>query len=78
MSMSLTPELEGLITYLNACGGHDRFESFDAAGEPDPVAARDVAERLRAKLGNSLDVVASVHQSGGRVTVTLLVEPAPV
>jgi hypothetical protein len=78
MPMSVSPELEGLITYLNACGGADRFESFDANGDPDPVAARATAERMRALLGANLDVIASVEQSANRVIVTLLVEPAAV
>ena len=73
-----SPQLEGLITYLNACGGTDRFESFDTNGDPDPVAARATAERMRALLGVNLDIIASVGQSANRVTVTLLVEPATV
>jgi hypothetical protein len=78
MPLSVSPEIERLIAYLNACGGVDRFESYDANGEPDPVAARSIAERLRAQLGANLDVIASVQQSANRVTVTLLVEPAAV
>ncbi|HEX3135743.1 MAG TPA: hypothetical protein VHX44_19430 [Planctomycetota bacterium] len=76
--MSASPELERLIAYLNACGGMDRFESYDSNGQPDPVAARVTAERLRAQLGVNLDVIASVEQSANRVTVTLLVEHAAV
>jgi hypothetical protein len=78
MTVTVSPELEKLVAYLATCGGQDRYERFDSAGEPDPLAARAVAERFRAQLGTSLDVVASVHQSGNRVTVTLLVEPAHV
>lgn len=78
MPLSVSPEVERLIAYLSACGGMDRFESYDAHGEPDPVAARATAERLRAQLGANLDVIASVEQSANRVTVTLLVEPATV
>lgn len=78
MHMSASPELERLIAYLNACGGTDRFESYDTNGQPDPVAARVTAERLRAQLGVNLDVIASVEQSANRVTVTLLVEHATV
>jgi hypothetical protein len=76
--MTVSPELEALVGYLNSCGGCDRFELYDPSGEPDPVAARALAEKLRAKLGANLDVVASVTQSGNRVTVTLLVEAATV
>jgi hypothetical protein len=78
MHMSASPELERLIAYLNACGGMDRFESYDTNGQPDPAAARVTAERLRAQLGVNLDVIASVEQSANRVTVTLLVEHAAV
>lgn len=78
MTVTVSPELEKLVAYLAVCGGQDRYELFDATGEPDPLAARVVAERFRAQLGTNLDVVASVHQSGCRVTVTLLVEPAHV
>jgi hypothetical protein len=78
MHLSASPELERLIAYLNACGGMDRFESYDSNGQPDPVAARVTAERLRAQLGVNLDVIASVEQSANRVTVTLLVEHAAV
>ncbi len=78
MHLSVSPEIERLIAYLNACGGMDRFESFDAQGDPDPIAARATAERLRAQLGVNLDVIASVEQSANRVTVTLLVEHATV
>ena len=78
MPMSVSPEIERLIAYLNTCGGMDRFESYDSAGQPDPVAARATAERLRAQLGANLDVIASVEQSANRVIVTLLVEPATV
>jgi hypothetical protein len=78
MPLSVSRELEGLISYLNTCGGTDRFESFDSNGEPDPVAARATAERMRSLLGANLDVIASVEQSANRVIVTLLVEPATV
>lgn len=74
----VSPQLEGLVNYLTACGGTDRFNHFDSNGEPDPVAARAAAERFREQLGANLDVIASVEQSANRVTVTLLVEPAPV
>ena len=78
MPAAVSPELEALIGYLTSCGGIDRFELYDAAGEPDPAAARQVAERFRAKLGTNLDVIASVAQTANRVVVTLLVEPAAV
>jgi hypothetical protein len=76
--MIVSPELEALVCYLNSCGGSDRYESYDATGQPDPSKARAVAERLRAQLGSHIDVIASVNQSGNRVTITLLAEPAAV
>jgi hypothetical protein len=76
MNSTISPALEALIGYLDACGGQDRFELYDAAGEPDPIAARGVAEGLRKTLGSNLDVLASVAQTGNRVLVTRLGEPA--
>jgi hypothetical protein len=78
MPLTVSREIERLIAYLSTCGGTDRFESYDDHGEPDPMAARATAERLRAQLGPNLDVIASVEQSANRVTVTLLVVPATV
>jgi hypothetical protein len=78
MPHTVSREIERLIAYLNSCGGMDRFESYDHHGEPDPIAARATAERLRAQLGSNLDVIASVEQSANRVIITLLGEPAAV
>jgi len=72
MTATLTKELEALAGYLASCGGVDRHELYDQHGDPDPIQARAVAEGLRAQLGAHLDVLASVSQSGNRVTVTLL------
>ncbi len=31
--MTVSPALEALVSYLNSCGGSDRFELYDASGE---------------------------------------------
>jgi hypothetical protein len=72
------PTADGLISYLNACGGSDTFQRWDANGQPDLAAARRLAEDLRAMLGERLGVVASVDQSFNRVTLSLVLEPAKV
>ncbi len=78
MTTSVPVSLERLLAYLAGCGGSDHFFFHDDHGEPDPIAARDFAERLRSQRGDHLDVIAAVGQSANRVTVTLLVEPASV
>jgi hypothetical protein len=72
MPATVTPAIEALVGYLHSCGGADRYEFFDTANEPDPVAARACAERLRSSLGSHLGTVARVEQSGNRVTMTLI------
>jgi hypothetical protein len=78
MSSSSPRSLDPLVAYLSACGGCDRFEFHDASGDPDPVAARAFAESLRAKLGASLGVLASVEQVANRITVCVVPETAAV
>jgi len=68
--------VESLLAYLTTCGGSDTFTMWDAAGQPDLDGARRYAERLRALLGDRLDVVATVEQSFNRVTLSLLLETA--
>ena len=72
MTTTVSPSIEALVSYLQNCGGVDRYEYFDTANEPDPVAARACAERLRSRLGSHLGSVARVEQSGSRVTMTLV------
>jgi hypothetical protein len=68
-----------LVRYLTHCGGSERCECWDAAGAPDPSAARALAEELRARLGDLLDQAASVEQVGNRVTLRIVRrEPAVV
>ena len=78
MDQRAFPTADGLISYLNACGGSDTFQRWDANGQPDLAAARRFAEDLRAMLGDRLGVVASVDQSFNRVTLSLVLEPAKV
>lgn len=72
MTATLTPALESMVGYLHSCGGVDRYEFYDSANEPDPVAARACAERLRGRLGSALGVIARVEQTGNRVSLTLV------
>jgi hypothetical protein len=76
--MSSSTPLDPLVGYLTTCGGCDRFEFHDSQGGPDPSAARDFAEKLRAKLGDSVGISFSVEQVANRVTVCVLTEPAAV
>ncbi len=68
--------VDGLIGYLNTCGGSDSFQLWDAKGQPDLDSARRAAERLRTLLGDRLGVVACVEQSFNRVTLSLVLETA--
>ena len=70
--------VESLVGYLNACGGSDSYQLWDAHGQPDLEAARRLAEDLRLMLGDRLGVLASVDQSFNRVTLSLVLEPAKV
>jgi hypothetical protein len=76
--MKATAPLDALIGYLAACGGCDRFEFHDTQGAPDPSAARGFAEKLRAKLGDSVGISFTVEQVANRVTVCVLTEHAEV
>lgn len=68
----LSPATVSLSGYLRSIGGCDEHVCVDAAGEPDPLAARRLAEILRARHAADLDVILSVVQSAHRVRVTLL------
>lgn len=65
----ITPAGEALLRYLVACGGTDRIECWNAAGNPDSGQARVLAEDLRARLGGLLDEAVVVEQSGGAVSI---------
>ncbi len=69
---------ESLIRYLNGCGGRDSYQLWTPDGRPDVDAARALAERLRALLGEQLGVVASVEQSVNRVVLSLILETARI
>jgi hypothetical protein len=69
--------VDGLLAYLAACGGSDVYRLWDSHGIADVPAARALAEKLRATLGDQLGVIASVEQSFNKVTLTAL-EPARV
>lgn len=62
----------GFIRYLAAIGGMDRHECFDDAGEPDPIAARALAQGLRVRAGSELGGRIVVEQVANRVTVQLV------
>lgn len=68
------PLIEDLVGYLTACGGKDTFVLWDAAGQPDVLAARRLAEALRARGEQGV----SIEQSFNRVIVHLALETARV
>lgn len=69
MTATVLPATDRLLGYLAACGGSDRFEFHDGFGEPDPIAARSFAERLRDQLSEHAGV--AVRQTAHHVVVTL-------
>lgn len=71
---TLPPATARLVEYLRTIGGSDCHEFVDGKGEPDPLAARRLAETLRARHAADLDVAVSVVQSANRVTVALIDE----
>lgn len=71
-AVTLPETLERLVGYLTACGGSDRFEFHDHAGEPDPLRARDFAEELRAQFAASLGHDLEVSQNAHRVLVRII------
>lgn len=69
MNATAMPATERLLGYLATCGGSDRFEFHDGFGEPDPLAARAFAERLRDQLADHPGV--AVRQTAHHVVVSL-------
>lgn len=72
---TITPATARLVEYLRSIGGCDVHELVDGKGEPDPLAARRLAEALRGRHAAELGQLLTVAQSANRVTVTLLDEP---
>ena len=69
---TISPVTAQLIDYLKSIGGVDTHEFTDAKGEPDPLAARRLAETLRARHAADLGLAISVTQSANRVVVRLV------
>lgn len=69
---TLAPVTAHLVDYLKSIGGEDVHEFVDAKGEPDPLAARRLAETLRARHAADLGLAVSVRQSANRVYVALV------
>lgn len=74
MTTTLTPATASLIEYLRSIGGTDVHVCCDAKGEPDPLAARQVAESLRERHGAEIGLCVNVVQHANRVIVTLIDE----
>jgi len=74
---TLSPVTAHLVDYLKSIGGVDTHEFVDEKGEPDPLAARRLAEALRARHAADIGHAISVAQSANRVVVTLI-DDAPV
>jgi hypothetical protein len=72
MTTTLAPVTARLIEYLTSIGGVDVHECVDDKGEPDPLAARRLAETLRARHAADLGHALTVVQSANRVVVTLI------
>ncbi|MCS6970472.1 MAG: hypothetical protein RMM29_06570 [Planctomycetota bacterium] len=75
MTATLAPATARLVAYLTRIGGVDTFECCDDHGDPDPLAARRLAETLRARHAADLGTAILVTQHAHRVTLRL-VEPA--
>ncbi|MEK7415947.1 MAG: hypothetical protein AAB263_21805 [Planctomycetota bacterium] len=72
MPITISPTTAHLVDYLKSVGGSDVHTCTDAKGDPDPLAARKVAEALRERHGSEVGVLISVVQHANRVVVTLL------
>lgn len=75
MRASIAPATARLAEYLARHGGREILECWDAQGEPDPLAARRLAEALRARHAADLGTVLAVQQQAHVVTLRLI-EPA--
>jgi hypothetical protein len=73
---TISPVTAHLVEYLRSIGGVDTHEFVDGKGEPDPLAARRLAETLRARHAADLGHAVTVAQSANRVIVSL-VDEAP-
>lgn len=71
---TISPVTAHLLEYLRSIGGVDTHEFVDAKGEPDPLAARRLAETLRARHAADLGHAVTIAQSANRVVVTLIDE----
>jgi hypothetical protein len=71
---TLSVATANLVEYLKSIGGVDVHEFLDAKGEPDPLAARRLAEAMRARHAADLGHAVTVAQSANRVVVTLIDE----
>lgn len=69
---TLQPVTARLAEYLRSIGGCDEHVCVDAQGDPDPLAARRLAETLRARHAADLGTALTVAQSANRVLVTLV------
>ncbi len=73
-STTISPVTAHLVDYLKSIGGVDTHDFIDDKGEPDPLAARRLAETLRARHAADLGQAVTVAQSANRVTVSLVDE----
>ena len=69
---TISPVTANLVDYLKSIGGVDIHEFVDDKGEPDPLAARGLAEALRTRHAADIGHAISVAQSANRVTVGLI------
>lgn len=74
---TLSPATAHLVDYLKSIGGIDVHEFLDAKGEPDPLAARRLAEAMRTRHAADLGHAVTVAQSANRVVITLI-DDSPV
>jgi hypothetical protein len=76
MTTTISLATANLMEYLKSIGGSDVHEFVDDKGEPDPLAARRLAECLRSRHAAEIGHVFTVTQSANRVVVTLVEEHA--
>ncbi|HAT12157.1 MAG TPA: hypothetical protein DCS97_16600 [Planctomycetes bacterium] len=78
MTTTISLATANLMEYLKSIGGSDVHEFVDEKGEPDPLAARRLAECLRSRHAADLNQAITVTQSANRVVVTLVDDQAPL